>query len=151
MSEQLTDSYHKKIKTQSWITHLPQSWAHFIFPQAHRWNQPLKGVSAPKRPTPPLINDWLPTQAIREGEENQIKLGATTTLGSNSWAYRSDHGNFLANDPHLRFRLPDIWYATRFKLDKAHWCVGVGIPGIPGVILGMNPNLAWGLPTQEKM
>jgi penicillin amidase len=68
-------------------------------------------------------------------------------LGSNNWAVapkRSASGYaLLAGDPHLELTLPSVWYemhvAVPGKLDVA----GVGFPGVPGVIIGFNRDVAW--------
>src|SRR5262249_47305798 len=46
-------------------------------------------------------------------------------------------------DPHLGNGVPDIWYALRLKVAADDWAVGVTVPGLPGVVLGMNPAVAW--------
>ena len=72
----------------------------------------------------------------------------TGTGGSNSWVVsprRSVTGHaILANDPHLGFPMPPIWYQARLRapgLDVA----GVTLPGLPFVVVGRNRNIAWGL------
>lgn len=68
-------------------------------------------------------------------------------VGSNNWAVspsRSSTGNaLLAGDPHLDLTLPSVWYEMHVivpgKLDAA----GVGFPGMPGVVIGFNRNVAW--------
>lgn len=67
---------------------------------------------------------------------------------SNSWAVtgsRSVTGKpLLANDPHLELSLPAILYEMHLKggrLDVA----GVTIPGTPGMVIGHNRAIAWGL------
>jgi penicillin amidase len=69
-------------------------------------------------------------------------------LGSNSWVVsgeKSETGKpILANDPHLPFSLPSIWYQVHLndgQLDIA----GVSIPGTPGIVIGRNNYIAWGL------
>jgi penicillin amidase len=69
-------------------------------------------------------------------------------LGSNSWVVsgeKSETGKpILANDPHLPFSLPSIWYQVHLndgQLDMA----GVSIPGTPGIVIGRNNYIAWGL------
>jgi penicillin amidase len=67
-------------------------------------------------------------------------------LGSNSWAVaptRSSTRNaLLAGDQHLELTLPAVWYEMHIVapgLDVA----GVGFPGVPGVVIGFNRNVAW--------
>ena len=68
-------------------------------------------------------------------------------IGSNNWAVApsrsSSHNALLAGDPHLDLSLPSVWYEMHIvvpgKLDVA----GVGFPGMPGVVIGFNRNVAW--------
>lgn len=62
---------------------------------------------------------------------------------SNNWAYCGEAGCFVANDPHLGASVPHLWFALRLRVSEEDWVAGVSIPGLPGVVLGMNPHLAW--------
>lgn len=68
-------------------------------------------------------------------------------IGSNNWAISSGKSKtgypILANDPHLRLSLPSIWYELHIVTPdiNAH---GVSVPGIPGIIIGFNEDIAWG-------
>ncbi|MBA3786466.1 MAG: penicillin acylase family protein, partial [Acidobacteria bacterium] len=50
----------------------------------------------------------------------------------------------LANDPHLRPTQPPIWYLVNLASPNVK-VAGVSTAGIPGVIVGHNENIAWGL------
>jgi penicillin amidase len=67
---------------------------------------------------------------------------------SNAWAAAPSRsaagGALLANDPHLGFTAPSIWYLARLELDSGG-VIGGTIPGMPVVLVGRNANLAWGL------
>jgi penicillin G amidase len=70
-------------------------------------------------------------------------------VGSNNWVAGpglSQGGKpILANDPHLDSRiLPGYWYPLAIILPK-HRLVGVGVPGIPGIPVGRNQHVAWGV------
>ncbi|HEY5218772.1 MAG TPA: penicillin acylase family protein, partial [Gemmatimonadaceae bacterium] len=69
-------------------------------------------------------------------------------FASNNWAVapsRSADGHaLLANDPHLDLRLPSIWYETQMVVPGKLDVYGVTIPGLPGVVLGFNRDVAWG-------
>jgi penicillin amidase len=71
-----------------------------------------------------------------------------TGPGSNQWAVaasRSAGGRaLLANDPHLQLRLPNPFYRSELHWD-GHDARGLGIPGLPGIIVGATDRLAWGL------
>lgn len=67
---------------------------------------------------------------------------------SNSWTAAPDRsasgGTLLANDPHLGFSAPTIWYLARLELQSGG-VIGGTIPGMPVVLTGRSANLGWGL------
>ncbi|MEO0469125.1 MAG: penicillin acylase family protein, partial [Bacteroidota bacterium] len=69
--------------------------------------------------------------------------------GSNNWAVagsRTSTGKpMLANDPHLGLNLPSIWYEIQIQVDNDINVYGVSLPGAPGVVIGFNDSIAWGL------
>lgn len=69
-------------------------------------------------------------------------------LGSNNWAInsiKSATGNpILCNDPHLSLTLPSIWYEQQISIPECN-VYGVGFVGIPGIVIGFNQNIAWGI------
>jgi penicillin amidase len=69
-------------------------------------------------------------------------------VGSNNWVVdgtKSASGKpLLANDPHLGTSMPSLWYLAHLTggdLDV----IGATIPGLPGVVIGRNRSIAWGL------
>lgn len=68
--------------------------------------------------------------------------------GSNNWAVgakRTTSGEaILANDPHLALNLPSLWYEIQICTPKMN-VYGVSLPGAPGVVIGFNDHIAWGL------
>ncbi len=75
-------------------------------------------------------------------------------IGSNSWVVSGDHTvsgkPLLANDPHLSASLPSVWYQMglhcRSVSDNCRYDVtGYTFAGMPGVIIGHNQDIAWGL------
>ena len=75
-------------------------------------------------------------------------LGSGDALGSNSWVVSGEHTAsglpLLANDPHLGVQLPSIWYWN--GLHAPGWnVVGMSFAGVPGVIIGHNADIAWGV------
>ncbi len=67
---------------------------------------------------------------------------------SNAWAAapnRSATGStLLANDPHLGFSAPSIWYLARLELSTGG-VIGGTIPGVPAITLGRSQDFGWGL------
>ncbi|MGD2048748.1 MAG: penicillin acylase family protein [Chloroflexota bacterium] len=75
-------------------------------------------------------------------------LGSGPFLGSNNWAISGDLTEsglpLLANDPHLEIQMPSIWYEV--GLHSPGWDVtGFSFAGVPGVVLGHNDRIAWGV------
>lgn len=73
-----------------------------------------------------------------------------TAGASNAWAAgplrSANGGTLLANDPHLGFSAPSIWYLARLNLSTGA-VTGGTIPGIPSVLVGRSESLGWGLTT----
>lgn len=67
---------------------------------------------------------------------------------SNAWAAARERsasgGTLIANDPHLGFTAPTIWYLARLDLQSGG-VIGATIPGIPVVLTGRSAALGWGL------
>lgn len=76
-------------------------------------------------------------------------IHATALAGaSNAFAAAPERsaagGTLLANDPHLGFSAPAIWYLARLELQSGG-VIGGTIPGIPAVLTGRSDRLGWGL------
>ena len=131
---------------------------------------------APEEPTILQESEWAPSgqrpvaastplPASARGEESWRRLEARFSLwplrgadlgweatGSNSWVVagaRSRSGlPILANDPHLGLRAPSVWYLARLEAPDFS-ARGATLPGVPGVIIGHNRRIAWGLTSLE--
>ena len=81
-------------------------------------------------------------------------LGRSEGTGSNSWVVAgrltATGKPLLANDPHLAASLPGVWYqaglhcrqvSTTCPFDVA----GYTFAGVPGVVIGHNGTIAWGM------
>ena len=91
---------------------------------------------------------------LAEGDPEKVnylfpaRAGTEPSPGSNAWAIAGAHTAsgkpLLSNDMHLEYSLPGIWYMAHLEapgLDVA----GVTLPGTPGVIVGHNQRIAWGI------
>ena len=69
-------------------------------------------------------------------------------VGSNNWVVagsRTASGKpLLANDPHLGARIPSIWYLAHISGGSID-AVGATLPGLPGIVIGHNAHIAWGV------
>ena len=95
--------------------------------------------------SPPLVapyDGWT-------GSEMAMNLGAReTSPGSNNWAIhgsRTASGHaIVANDPHRGVTNPSLRYVVH--LDAPGWtAIGSTEPVLPGVAIGHNGRIAWGL------
>ncbi|MGW6566414.1 penicillin acylase family protein [Streptomyces sp. NPDC054975] len=75
-------------------------------------------------------------------------------IGSNSWVvsgqYTTSGKPLLANDPHLAPMLPSLWYQMGLHCRSVsatcrYDVAGYTFSGTPGVIIGHNDTVAWGL------
>jgi penicillin amidase len=79
---------------------------------------------------------------------------AGSGIGSNSWAVSGEHTStgtpLLANDPHLGIQMPSIWFQINLHcVQKTEECPfevgGFSFAGVPGVVIGHNDRIAWGV------
>ncbi|GAB2470436.1 penicillin acylase family protein [Xylanimonas ulmi] len=83
-----------------------------------------------------------------------VLVGEGEGVGSNSWAVSGDHTAsgkpMLANDPHLALAAPSIWaqvglHCNAVSASCPFDVAGFSFSGFPGVVIGHNGALAWGL------
>lgn len=68
-------------------------------------------------------------------------------IGSNNWVLGASKSAtkhpIFCNDPHLTLTLPSIWFELQITTPETN-AYGVSIPGIPGIFMGFNEDIAWG-------
>jgi penicillin G amidase len=73
--------------------------------------------------------------------------------GSNAWVVgggRAGSGQpLLANDVHLVLQAPSLWYENHLSGGEYH-VTGASLPGTPGVVIGHNERVAWGVTNGEN-
>jgi penicillin amidase len=69
-------------------------------------------------------------------------------VGSNSWVVSGEKSvsgkPLLAGDPHLPPTSPSIWHIIHLSTGDLR-VSGVAVPGVPGVMIGHNESIAWGV------
>ena len=74
--------------------------------------------------------------------------GLSEDGASNNWVLagsRTASGKpLLANDPHLGLAAPAVWYFAHLSAPGFD-VMGATLPGVPGVVLGRNRQIAWGM------
>ncbi len=92
------------------------------------------------------------------GTVDGIDLASAATLlarllpesgnGSNNWAVSGRHtasgAPLVANDPHLGFSIPSVWYLAHLEAPGLS-LAGATLPGMPLVVVGTNGRIAWSL------
>lgn len=90
---------------------------------------------------------WVSLQGITGASNNWVVDGEKSATGK----------PLLANDPHLPLGLPSIWYENHLivvpqagdsdsaKENQPYQVAGVSLPGAPGILIGHNAEIAWGM------
>jgi penicillin amidase len=88
-------------------------------------------------------------ETLLSASANLENLGAQIFYGSNNWAVsgsKSKTGKpLLANDMHLGFMAPGIWYQMHHNVEGKLNVAGLVLPGQPLIIAGHNDSIAWGM------
>src|SRR5699024_2917010 len=78
----------------------------------------------------------------------QVDLLPHEFNGSNNWVVSGEKTKsgapLLADDPHLGLSSPAIWYQMHLTSPSQN-VGGVIFAGVPGIILGHNEEIAWGV------
>lgn len=87
-------------------------------------------------------------QAVAGAALDRIGFHPEALAASNNWVVsgkRTVSGKpLLSNDPHLPPTTPSIWYLVHLSTPELR-VAGVSTPGLPGVIIGHNDRIAWGV------
>ncbi len=119
---------------------------------------------------PPEMKEFKPQSLIPNSTVPHVSIGTpnladlfqmqsmlgwhSPDLGSNNWVIdgsKSTTGKpILANDPHLSIQMPSIWYELGLhcapRTDACPYDVaGFTFPGVPGIVIGHNDRIAWGV------
>lgn len=74
-------------------------------------------------------------------------------VGSNNWALSGDKTAsgfpLLANDPHLKLSFPSVWIEMHLVCPDLN-TYGVVFPGAPGIIIGFNDYIGWGVTNASR-
>ena len=143
---------------------LPADKAAALFPETSPLDLPVVGSDkADRKSAPPartrsalppathaaeLLDELASAQETLERTRARVGLHAEELAASNNWVVggkRTATGKpLLANDPHLAPTAPSIWYMVHLSAPGLR-VAGVTAAGAPGVIIGHNERIAWGL------
>jgi penicillin G amidase len=132
---------------------LPETLVAFLTPSASRFDTPVAPFADDAvfdyEPMPlpaPEVFD-LRTGLTPPPQRRVVAPPVGGPAASNQWAVgpaRSAQGRAtLANDPHLGLQLPNVFFRSALRW-AGRSAGGIGVPGIPGILIGASDTLAWG-------
>jgi penicillin amidase len=137
---------------------LPKALFELLAAPGDEWDAPLEGPSlkTPALPGPDVFD--LRREATDPFDPPDKGRSIRVPPGSNNWAVAGSHtshgGAILANDMHMGLSVPNIWYragmvwrSARDGEERRAW--GASLPGGPGLVIGSNRRVAWGLTNSE--
>ena len=109
--------------------------------------QPLPAGPSPSAEILAQMNELIESQR-RSLERTGLTSLFDSAQASNNWVVsgkRTTSGKpLLANDPHIPGAAPGVWYMTELTAPGLH-VAGVTFPGAPGIVIGHNERIAWGV------
>ena len=152
---QETDGTDERSETAIRQTYGDETLA-FLCPSLTEDSAALDGSTAPAPPVPAAAH--FTPRPLAPGEAAPIPMLTMSVAmanpdempGSNAFALagaRTANGQALvANDPHLRLAVPNIWYRASLILPE-RTVTGATLPGVPAVVVGSNGDVACRSPT----
>lgn len=140
---------------------LPETAYRFLTASGGTWDAPL--VGAPFLwPEPPSVDELdlrkLDPGLMPRADERSITESTDDLPGSNSFAVAGpltegaqgvEGAALVANDMHLKLRVPNIWFRTRLIYPNSRHpelmndVTGASLPGTPAIAVGSNRKIAW--------
>lgn len=109
---------------------------------------PEPGIEPPADSAPDAAEPGGRRPSLPGPAPDDLLAGLLPGVGSNSWVIdgsRTDTGGpILSNDPHLSVQVPSTWFLAELEAPGLH-VIGATLPGLPGVVIGHNEHIAWGL------
>src|SRR5579872_223284 len=131
MDLQLAGNYRGELARARMLKHLSPADLDILYPPASAHDDPhtelLRGLALEAPP---------PEIGPRYASNNWVVAGNRSASGK----------PLLANDPHLGFSSPSLWYLVTIETPDTK-LAGVTLPGAPFVLIGHNARIAWGLTT----
>nr|MBA2694871.1 penicillin acylase family protein [Actinomycetota bacterium] len=109
---------------------------------------------APADPRPPALDETTYGNTLAALDAIPDLAANGDGVGSNSWVVSGEHTEsgkpILANDPHLAVSQPGVWLQAGLHCrELTEACpfdvTGYTLAGVPGVVIGHNQSIAWGM------
>lgn len=133
---------------------LPADWFAFLTSQGGYWDSPLQGDNLSENTTIPQK----PLASFSLAQDAQLQVSDYQFFdqihyGSNNWSVSgalTKHGAaMVADDMHLKLRVPNIWYRASWYLEDGRRMTGASLPGTPAIVVGSNEHIAWGFTNSQ--
>jgi len=159
MAQNLATSFPEELNRDALSRNLPPNLVPDLYPVGSWRDQP------PMQKAPDLTDPSAPIEQIPlDRTQSRVDPGDLLRIyddlhshqcngcraGSNNWVVAGAHtatgAPLLSNDMHLGLTAPDIWYEAALHADGPTplSVEGFTLPGVPFVIVGRNPFVAWG-------
>lgn len=147
MADDLTGSVDD-IELSKLTTHFTEEEIDYYFPDKNFDSYPVipngttYSSASMSMPDAPISTDN-PVQSYSnmQSQDNDGK-------GSNNWVVSGSKTKsgvpILCDDPHLGLNLPSLWYEVQLQAPGIN-VYGASLPGAPGVVIGYNEHIAWGV------
>lgn len=151
MNEDMSTTWRQELQEEA-LEFLAAPTRAFLLPTYARDDAPL----IPDNSAPPAVSEAFfqtPKTAAQARSWVDVEGGfplpsSQTRQASNNWVISgrltSSGRPILANDPHLDLSLPGVWITLRLEWG-GRFAQGVALPGMPGIVVGHNDRIAWGV------
>lgn len=150
----LTDAYLPLINADSQLISLSLNELG-LTGEAHPTTFTYPPAIPPEVELTPATNPALHTPLVGEATQSFLEqLGFQTGIGAGVWVVAGNHTEsgkpLLANDFHHRFEIPSAWFemslhCVSISPDCPYNVTGMTAPGLPGILVGHNDQIAWGI------
>ena len=159
MSDNLSGNWSNELTRARLYQELGQETVDALLPGYPYHNRPVIAATADQVNEQAAVNldtksstliDWQTVNTSLIGQPPSLALTSEydPNIGSNNWVISGEHTDtgmpLLANDPHLGVQMPSIWYEVGLHAPDYN-VRGFSFAGVPGVIIGNNENIAWGV------
>ncbi|UCD37470.1 MAG: penicillin acylase family protein [Fidelibacterota bacterium] len=144
MGEDLNTAWGKELAVNRLLEIFDEQMARDLFPALSPENAPIALSSLESGALVEAIGDV-------QREINAVLGNFTGLRASNNWTVsgtRTDNLPLLANDMHLGYSQPPVWYELHMVGGRFN-VRGVAFPGVPAIMSGHNEHIAWGTTNVE--
>ena len=134
MAQTLTGNWRTEALRAALSDHLPPERLKDLWPE----------IQDGPAPTVPALQRAAAFESLLDSIPEILSQESASNLWAVSGAHTVSGKPHLANDPHLGFRAPGLWYLVRLKAPGLD-LTGATVAGVPFHVLGHNDRIAWAL------